>query len=369
MDSIVITGGHHSSALPVIKELKKRFPNIQIYWYGHKHSLQGSSNETLEYKEIIEMGIPFFNLHAGKFYKTFNIVRLIKIPYGFIQSLFLLAKHKPQAILSFGGYLAVPVVLAGWVLGIPAVTHEQTAVIGYANKFISKFAKKILYTWEETIKYIPKNKAVYTGLPLREKYLSSKSEKFNSNNDLPTIYITAGKTGSHIINLAVLENLEELLSIANLIHQTGDHSKYKDYEKAKEKYDSLSKNVMGKCYLHKFVHSNDIGAAYNQADLVISRSGAHTILELITLEKPCILIPIPWVSHNEQYRNAGVVKDFGLGEIIDQDKIKDKDFFLNKVKDVLNNLDFYKCSKQKPNNKNAARLIVDEVEKIAKKDN
>lgn len=369
MDSIVITGGHHSSALPVIKEIKNRYPNIKIYWYGHKHSLQGSKNETLEFKEINELGIPFYNLHAGKFYKTINPIRLLKIPYGFFEALTLLLKHKPNIILSFGGYLGVPVVIAGWFLGICSVSHEQTVVIGYANKVISKFARKILYTWEETLKYLPKHKAVYTGLPLREEYMSSKSEKYKSDNNLPTIYVTAGKTGSHVINMTIYKNLKELLMMANLIHQTGDHSKYKDYEKTKESYEKIKDKVNGKFYLHKFVQSSDVGGAYSQADLVVSRAGAHTTLELLTLNKPCILIPIPWVSHNEQYKNAEVIKDSGLGVIFDEKDLKKEDAFLIKVKEVLNSISSFKSNKPIKDMGNAAALIVDEVEKVVKEKN
>ncbi len=367
MDSIAITGGHHSSALPVIEELNKRFPNIKIYWYGHKHSLQGSRNVTLEFQEITKLGIPFHDLHAGKFYKTFNPVRLLKIPYGFFQALHLLKKHRPQVILSFGGYLGVPVVLAGWLLGIPVVSHEQTVVIGYANKLISKFAKKVLYTWEESLQYIPKQKAVQTGLPIREAVTNPRNLKFVCKNNLPTILVMAGKTGSHIINTAILGLLEDLLQMVNVIHQTGDHSRFKDYEKLCAKYEQIKTKVPGLYYPEKFIYSEDIGDAYHQADLVMARSGAHTCLEIIALEKPCILIPIPWSSHNEQYKNAEAVKEAGLAEIVDQDRLVDQEYLLEVVKEMLVGKDRYVCKESFAQVANSATLIVNEVEKIAKK--
>jgi len=369
MNSLVITGGHHSSAIEVIKELRKRHPNLIIYWYGHKHSLQGSKNETLEFKEITDMDIPFYSLQAGKFYKTFNPIRLAKIPYGFFQSLFLLAKHKPDLILSFGGYLAVPVVLAGWLLGIPSVSHEQTVSIGYANRLIGKFAKEVFYTWDESAKFIPKTKAVKTGLPLRKEVTKPAHKKFQVENSLPTIYVTAGKTGSHVINEAILENQKHILELANIIHQTGDHSGYKDYEKIKDSYENIKSEVLGKHFIQKFVYSNDIGDAYNEASLVISRSGAHTILELMKLKKPCILIPIPWSSHNEQYKNAKIVEDSGLGVIYEQGNLKDKKLFIRTIRTMLSNLNSYKCSYNLTQTDLAAQNIVDEIEKIAKKKN
>ncbi len=160
---LVITGGHHSSALPVIKKLKETDPTLQIFWLGHKHSLKGDTHETLEYKEITSLGIPFYELKAGKVYKITSLSRLILVPFGFIQAFFILLSIKPDAILSFGGYLAVPVVVSGFFLGIPSVTHEQTVVAGYANKVIGWFAKKVLISWKASAKYFPAGKTVFTG--------------------------------------------------------------------------------------------------------------------------------------------------------------------------------------------------------------
>ena len=114
---IVITGGHHTSALPVIKELKKRDSDTDIYWVGHKHSIRRDKNTTLEYREITDLDIPFFELHAGKIYRTFNIFRILKVPFSVIQAFYYLKKIKPDIILSFGGYLAAPVVFIGWFSG------------------------------------------------------------------------------------------------------------------------------------------------------------------------------------------------------------------------------------------------------------
>ena len=202
---IVITGGHHTSALPIIHKLKSQLDDLEIMWIGHKYSVYGDKSETLEYKEISALGIDFFDLKAGKLYKTFDPIRLAKIPFGFVQAFYFLLKIKPDVIMSFGGYLAAPVVLAGWVLRIPSLTHEQTVVVGYANKFISKLVRKILVSWARSQKYFPKSKTVLTGLPLRNAIFSAHTERFNVNPDLPTVYITGGKTGSHILNESVYD--------------------------------------------------------------------------------------------------------------------------------------------------------------------
>jgi len=364
MDRIVITGGHHSSALPVIKELKKRFPKLEIFWFGHKYSLAGSKNPSLEYQEITDLGILFTDLKAGKFYKTYNPNRLLRIPFGFMQSLHLLKKLKPDAVLSFGGYLAVPVVIAAWILKIPSVSHEQTVVTGYANKLISLFAKKVLYTWPQSLEHLPKHKSVMTGLPLREEVFESRKKDFIIQNRKPTIFITAGKSGSHIINIAVLKILEDLLKIANVIHQTGDHSKYQDFSKLEEEYEKFKTKVEGTYYLRKFIYADTIGDAFHAADIIVSRAGAHTCYEIMHLGKPGILVPIPWASHNEQNENAQVVKDLGLVEVVPEDKIKDEKYFLEVIKEVLENRKQYNYKMPFEKNINSARLIVDEVVKV-----
>ncbi|PIS22622.1 hypothetical protein COT50_00910 [candidate division WWE3 bacterium CG08_land_8_20_14_0_20_41_10] len=333
---IVITGGHHSSALPVIKKLREQYPEVQIYWFGHKFSAQGDKNPTLEFHEITTLGIPFYHIHAGKFYRTLNLKRLAKIPYGFFQCLGLLIKLKPDAILSFGGYIAVPTVLAGWFLGIPSVTHEQTVVAGWANLVVSKFAKKVLISWQESAKYFPKKKTVFVGLPLRQEIFKVTSNNFVFNNALPVVYITAGKIGSHIINKVVGECLGNLLSFCNIIHQCGDNSVFNDFEVLTNLKSRLGDTV-GKYYLRKFVFEDEIGEAFAKSNVVVSRSGAHTTGELLALKKLCLLIPIPWVSHNEQYENAKILVDAELGSILPEAKLFSQSL-TDGVKTMLNKI-------------------------------
>jgi UDP-N-acetylglucosamine--N-acetylmuramyl-(pentapeptide) pyrophosphoryl-undecaprenol N-acetylglucosamine transferase len=343
---IVITGGHHSSALPVIEELQSKYPESEIYWIGHKYSMKGDKNVTLEYREIKALNIPFYNLKAGKVYRTFNLKRLAKVPFGFFQALYYLSKIKPEIILSFGGYLAVPVVIAGWVLRVPVVTHEQTVVVGYANKVISRFADKILIGWQESAKFFPSNKTLFTGVPLRKDIFQVNSNNFKINPELPTIYITAGKTGSILINSVILESLEELLGLVNVIHQCGDHSQFNSFDEVARHYDGIKDKVRGKLFLRKFVFSNEIGEAFAVSDFVVSRSGAHTTLELLSKEKPCILIPIPWVSHNEQYENAKVLERAGLAHIIEEKNLTSQNL-LSEIKNMVENLDKFKIQDRK----------------------
>lgn len=366
---IVITGGHHSSALPVIKKLKEKVPDIQILWMGHKYSMKNDKNPTLEYIEITSLGIPFYNLKAGKVYKTYDIGRLLKVPLGFFQAFWFLVRNRPDAIMSFGGYLAAPVVIAGYFLKIPSLTHEQTVVAGYSNTLISKFVKKVLVSWHESEKYFPKNKVFYTGIPLREEIFKISSGSFEINKGLLTIYVSAGKTGSHIINENIKDSLKDLLTFCNVIHQCGDNSVYNDFEKLENEYKNIRESVRGKYFLRRFVLQDEIGEAYMKADLVISRSGAHTISEIIALQKPSLLIPIPWVSHNEQYENATMVKNLGLGVILDQERLNSKNL-VDTIKYCFSNLSSYKLIDDATLDflkSDPASLIADEIIQIATK--
>ena len=363
---VVITGGHHTGTLPVIGELRKRGVK-DLYWFGHKFSIEGDKNPTLEFREITALGIPFFNLKAGKFYKTRDVIRLLKIPLGVVHALILLLRIKPDVILSFGGYIAAPTVVAGWLLGIPSVTHEQTAVTGYANNVISKFAKKILVTWEESKDYFPADKVVVSGLPLREEIFESQTNRLKLNPNLPTIYITAGKTGSNTINRVVGKALPQLLSFANVLHQCGDTSFSNDYEMLVRKHSEVS-NAAGEYNLRKFVMADEIGEFFSKADLIVGRSGAHTVCEILALEKPALLIPIPWVSHNEQHRNAEVIKSRGLGEILKQVDLNE-DSLATEIRKMLQNLPKYKLEDNslKFRHKDAATIIVNETLAVAKR--
>ncbi|MBP7927711.1 UDP-N-acetylglucosamine--N-acetylmuramyl-(pentapeptide) pyrophosphoryl-undecaprenol N-acetylglucosamine transferase [Patescibacteria group bacterium] len=370
MNKIVITGGHHSAALPVIYKLKAKYPRLEIVWFGHKYSLLGDKNPTLEYKEIVALGIPFYNISAGKLYKTYNLLRLLKIPYGFFQAFYLLARIKPDIVLSFGGYLAAPAVLAAYLLGIPTLTHEQTVVSGYANRFISKLVKRVLVSWKESKKYFPSEKTVVTGLPLRPNVFESASSSFLFENQLPTIYITAGKTGSHKINELIKESMPDLLKITNLIHQTGDYSEFNDYSELVDTYNLLRQDPntanLGTYVPRKFVFENEIGEVYKLASVVIGRAGAHTCYELYALSKPCVLIPISWVSHNEQFENAKVLEGAKLAIILDESKLS-PEILLKAIKDRLAQHAVGDIGESvKSSALAAAALIVDEIEKVYK---
>jgi UDP-N-acetylglucosamine--N-acetylmuramyl-(pentapeptide) pyrophosphoryl-undecaprenol N-acetylglucosamine transferase len=315
---VVICGGHHNSALVVAEALREK--GYQVFWLGHKYSMIGDKNPSAEYLEVTKKEFPFVEIKAGKFQPRYQFFHyLLRIPLGFWQSFTSLQRIKPDLIFSFGGYLALPVAYAGFLLGIPVVTHEQTAISGWANKMIARVAKKVFVTHETSSKYFPQEKVVVTGLPIREEVLKKGKKLFQ--NGKKTIYVTGGKQGAHVVNEAIFAILPELLEKFNVIHQCGSTSVFNDIKKAKGLKERLGDK--GKYYWPKeYFFEEEIGSVFSSADLVISRAGAHTVYELLALKKPSILIPIPWASGNEQEENAKVLVNAGLGEILPQKELE-----------------------------------------------
>lgn len=335
---IVITGGHHTPALALIEELKER-GNFEFHWIGHRVSLSGERTLSVELKTMEKLGIPFYSLQAGKFYRT-NVGEWLKIPVGFLHALYLLLKVRPRLVISFGGYLAAPVVLAAFFLRIPSVTHEQTVVSGWANQFIALLTQKIFVSWPESLPKFPKGKAILAGNPVRRAIFEVATDRFRFKNDLPVVYITGGKQGAHLINEAVRGALSQFLEKYNLIHQTGSSEIFQDYQKLILLRNQLPRFLQERDIAQEYFGEEEIGAVYAASTLVVGRSGANTITELVALGKPAVLIPIPWVSHEEQLRNAELFAKRGAALILPEAQLSPKTL-LAAIDQVAQNLSRY----------------------------
>jgi UDP-N-acetylglucosamine--N-acetylmuramyl-(pentapeptide) pyrophosphoryl-undecaprenol N-acetylglucosamine transferase len=360
MNKIIICGGHHNSALVIAENLVKR--GYQVFWLGHKYSMIGDKNPTAEFLEVSKRNIPFIDIKAGKFQKRYRFFEnLLRIPLGFFQSFLAVLKIKPKVIVSFGGYIALPVAFSGYLLGIPVFTHEQTAVSGKANSLISKIAKKIFVSFEESKSSFPEEKVVYSGLPLRKEIFEGSRKMFS--NSKKTIYITGGKQGAHFINEAVFKILPSLLLKFNIIHQCGSTTLFNDIEKARE----IKEKLKGKTENYKvgeYFFIEEIGDIFKSADFVVSRAGAHTVYELLALEKPAILIPIPWASNDEQTKNARILVRNGLGKILSQEELLNGKL-LETIEDFDKNLKEYQPKRKLSlRDKDAVSIIVSEIEKL-----
>ncbi len=363
---IVFTGGHHTSAVAVIDELNKRpfSENVQLFFVGHRYSMQREEVESAEYREIKDRNIPFYNLKAGKIYQTADLREWLRLPYGFLQAFVFLLRRRPHLIVSFGGYLAAPVVFAGWLLGVPSVTHEQTVVSGWANRFIARFAKKVFISWSQSRSYFPREKVVFTGLPLREGIFSAVSKRIAREDvrdkENPILYITGGKQGSQVINEAVDGALHELLDNFRVYHQCGPL----DIDRFKQRAEKLPVRLRKKYTVQGYYGEIKVAEIYGEADVVVGRAGAHTTYELAALGIPAVLVPIPWASHNEQEKNARILEDAGIVKVLSQEDLNTESL----VKNCLGRLSMDSASLGKAQRRardlvkmDAAQKIVDEL--------
>ncbi|HUQ84996.1 MAG TPA: UDP-N-acetylglucosamine--N-acetylmuramyl-(pentapeptide) pyrophosphoryl-undecaprenol N-acetylglucosamine transferase [Candidatus Limnocylindrales bacterium] len=340
-------GGHFAPALAVIEKLPKDWEVLVV---GRKYVFEGDQSFSLEYQTAKKLNIPFQPLTTGRLQRKFTrytINSLLKIPVGLAQATNILTRFKPDVVLSFGGYVSVPITLSASILRIPIVIHEQTLEAGIANKMVANLAKKICISWEQSGKFFPESKTVITGNPLRKEFevgdMRTDSYKKNGPQDKSyekTIYITGGSSGSHAINVLIEGCIEKLLEKYNVIHQVGEASEYKDFERLVKLRENMTPELQSGYRLYKFIDPSKVADFLNKADLVISRSGMNTVTELMYFGKPSILIPLPYGQHLEQLKNAEFIKNLGIAEIAEQNSLTPEKLLLL-VDKMFDNIDMY----------------------------
>lgn len=375
MPKIFITGGHLTPALAVIDSLSEKDWNI--FYIGRKHSLEGEKALSAEFNSLGNLkNLKFLSITTGRLQRRLSlqtIPSLLKIPVGLIQSLYWLVKYSPDVVLSFGGYVGVPVAIMAWLLGIPIITHEQTIVPSLSSKLIAPLAKKILVSWPQMVDKYQGKDVVLTGNPIRKEVFeinqTDQSKDFQiikRQTNLPTLYITGGSQGAHSINKIFLEALPKLLPDFLIIHPCGTSQKSNDYENLSNTIKSLPQDLQQRYFLQKFIDGKNIGWVLNQADIIIGRSGANTVSEIAALGKVAILIPLPWSGGGEQQKNAELLEQFQGAKILPQASLTSESL-ISTISEVRKNQSIFKAGAQKAKQliiPNASQNIVFELEKV-----
>lgn len=337
---ILLTGAHFTPAIAVIEELKK-YPNTKIVYMGRGTTMEGDSSKSVESQILPPLGVKFIPIIAGRLQRSFTIhtiPSLLKIPVGILQSLYFILTERPDVILSFGGYVAVPVILVGWLFSIPIIIHEQTLVSGLASKISSYFADKIALSFKDD--HLLKDNEIVTGNPIRKQVLEPQKklsteyqELFETakNQKLPVVLFMGGNQGSHVINKVVGQIIDRLTKKACVIHITGDN-KFGDYEKLLQ-----IGNYGGKYLAQKWI-GDEYGSILKRVDLVVSRAGINTLTELSYFKKPALVIPIPYLYQDEQNVNAKFFEELGIVKVLPQPKLS-ADTLLKEINNMLGDLD------------------------------
>lgn len=338
---ILICGGHLAPALAMIDSLHKQ-GSFRIYFIGRKHSFEGDNALSLEYETINKFKIPFYSISTGRLQRRFSpegIKSLIKFPLGFIQSYQYIKKIKPDIILSFGGYISLPVCLTGYLYRIPVVIHEQTSILGLTNRIISLFAKKICLSFNNTKYAKNTSRFIITGNPMRESILNSCLEEEINNWDksLPLIMILGGSSGSHVINQVMSRLITQLVKQYRIVHQCGNAYYNRDFNMLWSIKNSLPVKSKKNYIILKHISPHKLGNWYKLSSLIIGRSGANTVLEIAYFNKPAIFIPLSFSAMGEQKENAKLLGDAGAAIIIDQDELTPQNL-MSKINEIFTNL-------------------------------
>lgn len=332
---ILICGGHLSPALALVEELRKN-KELELVYAGRKHSLEGDRALSLEYKTVTSLGLKFIEFNPGRLSRIFSketILSLCRIPWGLVRSFIIINREKPDVVISFGGYVAFPLAISAYIKNVMVITHEQTRVMGLANRIISKFAVFTCLSWPKT-RFACSDKFIVTGNLIR-KIEENKDENNDfafGDRNLPLIYITGGSQGSQFINEIVKEGLPALLKNFRIIHQCGMADNSANYHALQTIKSKLPENLKKNYAVWEILTPSKAIAAIRLSDLVIGRSGANTVTEIALLGKPAIFIPLPWSAENEQSENARWLAEKGSAIILTQ-----KDLTADKFVREVNN--------------------------------
>ena len=329
MNKIVFTGGgtagHVVPNLVLISELKGE--GFDIDYIG--------SENGIERELVTKENIRYHAIATGKLRRYFDVKNFtdpFRVVKGVYQAYSLIKKIKPDIIFSKGGFVAVPVVIAGWLNSVPIIIHESDMTPGLANKISIVFAKRVCVSFKETLTYISGDKPVITGTPIREELINGSKLKgmeiCGFDKEKPVILLTGGSLGSKKMNTILRDGLPEILNKFQVIHLCG-------------KGNIDEKLINEKGYKQFEYATDELAHILKISDIVISRAGATTIYELLSLCKPNILIPLSAkASRGDQILNAKSFEKQGFSIVLDEDKILAKDL-VNKINELYGSKEIY----------------------------
>ncbi len=339
------TGGHAVPHLSLIPTLKRDF---DIHYIG---------TNGIEKQIMKDSPLTYHTISATKLNRS-SIFKNISMPFKLIKSISqckkLLKQIKPDIIFSKGGFVSLPVVIAGKKLKIKIISHESDLSLGLANKIIYRYSDVFCTSFEKTAE--GKSKAVVTGCPIRQNILNGNKQKAyaltNLNQNKKTILFMGGSTGAKALNDAVFGSLETLLEEYNIIHIVG-----------KDKGNNIKKPGY---YQTEYVENiQDIFAI---SDYIISRAGANAIFEFVLLQKPTLLIPLPkGSSRGDQCENAEDFCKKGLALTLQQENLTSKTL-LDSINKLKENEQTLKSNMKNTPYKNGSENILRQIYKLVQND-
>jgi UDP-N-acetylglucosamine--N-acetylmuramyl-(pentapeptide) pyrophosphoryl-undecaprenol N-acetylglucosamine transferase len=311
------TGGHIYPALAVARSLRARPEPPDLAWLGGHRGLEASL--------VPAAGIPLRRLAARSLRTTeadvHAVLDPIRLAVSVPQAAALLARERPAAVFTTGGYVAIPVLLAAAALRIPAVLWDGNVIPGRSVRATARLATILAVSFEATCRALataaPGRPCYLTGTPIRD-VASLDREAALARLEIPpaerVLLIFGGSQTVARFNTAVAEALPRLVERMTVIHVSGEAG----YPAALATREALPEAVRGRYRPHPFLREEML-AALAAADLVVGRAGSSTLAEAAALGLPMIVVPYPHAA-GHQRANAASLVEAGAARLIDDER-------------------------------------------------
>ena len=316
------TGGHIFPAVAIAREFQNRFSDVEILFVG---ALGKMEMEKVPSEGFNIVGLPVEGLLRSASVKNIKIV--FKAITSYLKAKKIIEDFQPDAVIGTGGFASLPITVAATRLGVPVFAWEGNGFAGLTNKLLKKTAKRIFCGFDGMDSQFPYQNWIHSGNPIRQEILEKTDRNtavafFGLDPSKPIVFVTGGSLGSRSINEAVESSINTWKEQGiQVIWQTG-----KNY---------TAMNTPDGIWVSAFL--KEMHLAYSCAYLVISRSGATSVSEIMAVGVPAIFVPSPNVTDDHQTKNAEKATQYGGGLLIKDSEIKSK--LTNQVVDMLKNND------------------------------
>ena len=339
------TGGHIFPAKAIAEELINNDNEIILLGIGNE--IENNAYKALDSKKY---SISIDGFRGQKILKKFKV--LIQTLKGVFKVLKIIKKENIDAMIGFGGFICIPAGIAIWIRRLPIFIHEQNAIMGTANRFLSKIAKINFLGFP--IKQI--KRSVVSGNPIRKSFINTDSDHVDYDQNEIRIYVTGGSQGANFINQEIPVVLKELSCNLKIKHQCGENY----FNEVKSLYSAG--NVQAEVY--KFYDNPAKEILWS--DFVISRAGALSLSEIISLKRGAVIIPLATSIDNHQVKNAKIITKMNMGILHEEKDGKEK--LINKLKEVIEKKLYLNWKKYHINDHvNASKIILKHLEDYFKK--
>ncbi len=302
------TGGHLFPGVAVAKEIGRRFEGAEILFVTGKRKME---SEVLRKAGFRQTSIAVEGMKGRGLFKGAWVA--LKLPWSFLESLWIIRGFSPHLVLGVGGYSAGPVCLAARVMGVPSAIHEQNSFPGVTNRLLCRVVNRVFVSFEGSREHFSGGSIHLTGNPIRAEFVTSET-RLARNGKPFTVAVVGGSQGARAINNAFVEALallKERNRPCRVIHQTGEL----DYERTAALYKERGLEAEVRPFIQ------DMAGVYREADLVVSRAGAGAVFEMAAMGKPSLLIPYPFAANRHQETNAQFLVEAGAAEMILQENL------------------------------------------------